>query len=232
MSLSSWVCYIDGMHDDLTKYQRYYRKKKLADPTHNADRQREWRERNRDRARQLLRQSYARHRRKRIAEARQRFRTLKEAGYSDEYRLKDRMRKAKRRAAMCGVECTLTIAEWLDICRQHNYRCAYCGRKLPLEQDHVVPFHRGGGHTRANVVPACKPCNSSKRHDRTKPAEPANTRSTPGRLPPNASLTARQVRAIRRLRGHLSQRAIGERFGIGQSQVSRIILRKAWGWVS
>lgn len=38
--------------------------------------------------------------------------------------------------------------------------CAYCGRvDLPLERDHVLPRSRGGTTT----VPACKPCNASKR---------------------------------------------------------------------
>jgi len=44
-------------------------------------------------------------------------------------------------------------------------RCHYCGclvgaRRLTL--DHVVPLIRGGKSVRANVVPACKDCNSAK----------------------------------------------------------------------
>jgi len=30
--------------------------------------------------------------------------------------------------------------------------------------DHVVPIIRGGKTTRANCVPACKECNSRKKH--------------------------------------------------------------------
>ncbi|MDB4875733.1 MAG: hypothetical protein JWM41_2179 [Gemmatimonadetes bacterium] len=28
--------------------------------------------------------------------------------------------------------------------------------------DHVIPISRGGSHTRENVVPACRSCNSKK----------------------------------------------------------------------
>jgi 5-methylcytosine-specific restriction endonuclease McrA len=30
--------------------------------------------------------------------------------------------------------------------------------------DHVVPLVRGGRSTRGNVVPACKACNTDKKH--------------------------------------------------------------------
>jgi 5-methylcytosine-specific restriction protein A len=30
--------------------------------------------------------------------------------------------------------------------------------------DHVVPLVRGGRSTRGNVVPACKTCNTDKKH--------------------------------------------------------------------
>ena len=45
-------------------------------------------------------------------------------------------------------------------------RCHYCGRDVGarrLTLDHVVPLIRGGRSVRANVVPACKDCNSAKR---------------------------------------------------------------------
>ena len=44
-------------------------------------------------------------------------------------------------------------------------RCHYCGREVGarrLTLDHVVPLIRGGKSVRANVVPACKACNSAK----------------------------------------------------------------------
>ena len=44
-------------------------------------------------------------------------------------------------------------------------RCHYCARDVGarrLTLDHVVPLIRGGKSVRANIVPACKDCNSAK----------------------------------------------------------------------
>jgi 5-methylcytosine-specific restriction endonuclease McrA len=43
--------------------------------------------------------------------------------------------------------------------------CHYCRRQVgprALTADHVVPLIRGGRSIRANMVPACKDCNSRK----------------------------------------------------------------------
>ena len=43
--------------------------------------------------------------------------------------------------------------------------CHYCGRHVgsrALTCDHVIPLIRGGRSIRANMVPACKDCNSRK----------------------------------------------------------------------
>ena len=41
--------------------------------------------------------------------------------------------------------------------------CAYCGAtERPLQRDCVLPISRGGRYTLGNVVPACRPCNTSK----------------------------------------------------------------------
>ena len=45
--------------------------------------------------------------------------------------------------------------------------CHYCGAPVgakALTMDHLVPIVRGGRSTKGNVVPACKPCNTAKRH--------------------------------------------------------------------
>jgi 5-methylcytosine-specific restriction endonuclease McrA len=69
-----------------------------------------------------------------------------------------------RRARLRGVAHDLTIAQWLATLEYFDNRCAYCLRaNVPLEQDHVVAISRGGDHTEANVVPACLPCNRSKK---------------------------------------------------------------------
>jgi 5-methylcytosine-specific restriction endonuclease McrA len=45
--------------------------------------------------------------------------------------------------------------------------CRYCHKKTPpaeLTMDHIVPLIRGGKSTRSNIAPACKECNSRKKH--------------------------------------------------------------------
>jgi 5-methylcytosine-specific restriction enzyme A len=45
--------------------------------------------------------------------------------------------------------------------------CHYCGGRFApelLTMDHVVPLVRGGRSTKGNVVPACKACNTQKKH--------------------------------------------------------------------
>jgi 5-methylcytosine-specific restriction endonuclease McrA len=76
-------------------------------------------------------------------------------------RWRDRQRKAKRRALIAGD--TVSMEEWIEICSAHDHRCKYCGeRPEVLEMDHVVALSLGGKHEASNIVPACKPCNSSK----------------------------------------------------------------------
>lgn len=69
----------------------------------------------------------------------------------------------RRRARKQEIPVTLTIAEWRAIRAAYKERCAYCGRKTKLTQDHVLPLSKGGGTTAFNIVPACGHCNSSKR---------------------------------------------------------------------
>lgn len=51
--------------------------------------------------------------------------------------------------------------------RRSSGVCHYCGgrfRAAELTMDHVVPLVRGGRSTKGNVVPACKACNTAKKH--------------------------------------------------------------------
>lgn len=76
--------------------------------------------------------------------------------------LRYRRAKARARLAKCEVV-DFTRADWYAVLKQFNYQCAYCLKPLKrLTKDHVVPLHRGGNHTKSNIVPACKRCNSSK----------------------------------------------------------------------
>lgn len=73
----------------------------------------------------------------------------------------------RRRVRMLNAPATLTANEWMEILSVFNRSCAYCLRPEVLcgrlEQEHVVPIARGGGHTADNVVPACRSCNARKR---------------------------------------------------------------------
>ena len=44
-----------------------------------------------------------------------------------------------------------------------GHRCAYCG-DVAESLDHVLPKARGGLTVRANLAPACLPCNRRKGH--------------------------------------------------------------------
>lgn len=50
-----------------------------------------------------------------------------------------------------------------EVFARDRHTCQYCGRQThELTLDHVVPRHRGGGHTWDNLVTACKACNHHK----------------------------------------------------------------------
>ena len=68
----------------------------------------------------------------------------------------------KRRCLKKSTPVTLKIDQWDKIKNIFKHRCAYCGRILPLEQEHFIPLSNGGGYTYANIIPACKSCNASK----------------------------------------------------------------------
>jgi hypothetical protein len=59
----------------------------------------------------------------------------------------------------------LTRAQWDAIKAAYDYRCIYCGQRgIPLTKDHLTAFIVGGEETVHNIVPACSPCNTRKKH--------------------------------------------------------------------
>lgn len=56
----------------------------------------------------------------------------------------------------------LTMADWNELLETFNHKCAYCGKKKKLTQDHVIPLSKDGLHTKENVVPSCMLCNGRK----------------------------------------------------------------------
>lgn len=73
--------------------------------------------------------------------------------------LKQSLREHRKRAN--GGD--LSRSEWERVKATYRNRCVYCGaRPKRLTIDHVIPVSRGGHNDAANVVPACRSCNSRK----------------------------------------------------------------------
>lgn len=76
-----------------------------------------------------------------------------------------RIRASRRRARKLEATCEVftqddLIVYWITRGIDPN-RCFYCDGPYQ-DNDHLVPLARGGAHERANIVPACQPCNDSK----------------------------------------------------------------------
>lgn len=56
----------------------------------------------------------------------------------------------------------VSLRDWRRLCLRFDDRCAYCGSRSKLTQDHIIPIIRGGRHSIGNLLPACGSCNSSK----------------------------------------------------------------------
>ena len=73
-----------------------------------------------------------------------------------------RASRSRRRARKRGLPDTLSTTEWNAILAAYKFKCAYCGKKAKLTQDHIIPLSKGGGTIAHNTIPACQPCNSRK----------------------------------------------------------------------
>jgi 5-methylcytosine-specific restriction endonuclease McrA len=72
---------------------------------------------------------------------------------------------SKRRIAKLGAKGFHTFEEFRIKLEYYGYRCCYCGKQLDIHtatEDHRIPLSRGGTDWIANILPSCKPCNSSK----------------------------------------------------------------------
>ncbi len=77
---------------------------------------------------------------------------------------KAKARNDRRRARQMQAPVSdFTAQDWRELLEEFNGMCAYCGISgVSLEREHVIPLARGGAHTKANIVPACPPCNRRK----------------------------------------------------------------------
>lgn len=73
---------------------------------------------------------------------------------------------SKRRVREREIINTLTSEEWINILKQHDFKCVYCGKKLSdffdTTRDHIIPISKGGHNIKENVVPSCRSCNAKK----------------------------------------------------------------------
>lgn len=88
--------------------------------------------------------------------------------YSRNYRHSNRQVRAaqasRRKALILASDpIPITAREWRRLKARYRGCCAYCGRSAVLQMDHVLPLARGGRHAPSNILPACAPCNTSKR---------------------------------------------------------------------
>ena len=55
-----------------------------------------------------------------------------------------------------------TKAEWLEVIRTQENRCAHCREIVTLTKDHIIPLSKGGGDYISNIQGLCRPCNTRK----------------------------------------------------------------------
>ena len=74
-----------------------------------------------------------------------------------------RVRSERRRSLKKQLLATLTTTQWEQTKKKFNNKCAYCGEKLSLVQEHFLALSKGGEYTTNNIIPSCVSCNSSKK---------------------------------------------------------------------
>lgn len=114
-----------------------------------------WREANREYVRQFARDRYRAN-----AEA---FRAAKLAEYyanPQAFMARNLVRKARIKDAVCEHGAGCVTSEFLA--GLYSQQCTYCD-SAAQHADHFEPLATGGLHCRDNLVPACGPCNASKK---------------------------------------------------------------------
>jgi 5-methylcytosine-specific restriction endonuclease McrA len=152
----------------ISRMKRYRRNRPLE-----LKKNRDWKRRSRKKLRIYDRMYYKKFfyrdldRRRRQGVRSQRKNKKKRYAYAKRWRSKNLVKialaQSRRRARKNNVPINdFTESQWEIKKKMYRYRCAYCGKKKKLTQDHVIPISKHGSHTDKNIVPACGPCNSSK----------------------------------------------------------------------
>ena len=150
----------------MAKCQKEYRE---AHKEYVAYKKKQWREENREHIKEVSDRWYGKNK-KYVIERNKAYRTQhrsknrkeKKEQTPEERLEKRRIIDQRREARKKLLPATLTEEQWEIIKQYFNNRCAYCGKKLPLQQEHFIPLSKGGAYTHNNIIPACGQCNSHK----------------------------------------------------------------------
>jgi 5-methylcytosine-specific restriction endonuclease McrA len=121
---------------------------------------RQYRKEHNERMKEQDKKTYLRHRKKILSRKTLYFRSKwrSDPKFRKKCQLKcEHYRALRARATVATISPEDLHGRW----REFSFRCAYCGRRAKLTQDHVRPLDRGGRHAIPNIIPACQPCNSS-----------------------------------------------------------------------
>lgn len=117
----------------------------------------EWRDRNKERRSEYNRAYLQQNRQKIMAKKKEYKRNNPE-----KVKLWARANKYNRKIA---TSIKFPQKQWKELLALYQGCCAYCGvHSTDLTCDHIVPLKLGGDNNIENLVPACRRCNSSKRH--------------------------------------------------------------------
>ncbi len=152
----------------------------------DAQREKEWREANREMLLAYHKAYYRKHRAKQLEQAKEKYRERRteklayarkryeenpainlkwQTANRDRYLEQTAVRTERRRALKKGAQGDgVSRQQWNAIKEEYGGRCAYCARVAVLSMDHIEPLSKGGHHNATNIAPACKSCNSAK-HD-------------------------------------------------------------------
>lgn len=112
-----------------------------------------WRDRNPEKSIEFGRKNYSKHRERHLVNSK----TWREANPDKRKSYND-----KRRTIKYQTDFALTPQEWKWVLELCEHKCLKCGSTKSIEQDHIIPLSRGGGHHIDNVQPLCDSCNNHK----------------------------------------------------------------------